>query len=143
MDVLFYLGGFLLLLPAPGVIASTFIANADEAGLALVLGIVGAALGTLCLGLWAAVFYHHPEWPWPLPLGKSGMTRREHAFLLAWICFVGAAGFGALTVLFATHGLSVVNSPAFTIGAVIVIVIIGAPAWVVSRRMRRRTQGAR
>jgi hypothetical protein len=71
------------------------------------------------------------------------MTRREQAFVVAWIGFVGAAGYGAVAALIATQGLSSVNGPAFYTGALIVVVIIGAPVWVVSRRMRRRIQAAR
>jgi len=139
IDVLYYLGAFALFLTVPCGIAATFLSNHTQEDLVLVVGIAAGALGLLCWGLCAVLLYQHPDWPWPWPLlGDTVVTRREHAFVVAWMGFVGAAGFGALAVLIATLGLSSLNDPAFTISAVIFIVISGAPAWIVWRRVRRR-----
>lgn len=144
MDLLFYLGAFLLLLAMPSVFGSYFLSNADQARLVLVLGIVASALGMLFFGMSFVLLYRHPHWPWPwLPVTNTGMTPREYAFVLAWFCFVSAAAFGALAVLISIQGLSSLNGIAFAIGALIVLAFISAPMWIVSLRARRRRQAAR
>ena len=149
LAALYYLGAFALLLTVPCVIASLFLANADQAKIALTIGIAGLVVGPLCWGLIAVLLYRHAEWSWPLSFVKNSgienlaITRHEHAFLVAWACFVIAAGFGALAVLIAIQGLSGLKDPNILIGPAIVFWTIGVPVWIISRRMRRRTQGAR
>jgi hypothetical protein len=144
IDVLYYLGAALLTLMVPGLIASSLISNRVQQDLVLVLAIMAGAVGLLCWGLCALLLYHHSEWLWPWPtFANPPITRREQAFVLAWMGFVGAAGFGALALLISTLGVLGLPELVWTVGAPIFIVITGAPAWIVWWRMRRRTQAAR
>lgn len=143
IDTIEYLGAISLFLATICVFVAYVTSDSTLERLVLVLGTVVGALGFLCWSLNHLLRYRRPQrFSTTSAVANSASIRRGQTFIAAWTCFVGAAAFGALAVLIATQGFSGLTASILPIGALIVFVLLGAPVWIVSRRLRRQIQGA-
>jgi hypothetical protein len=149
MNVCFFLAFLALPLAAFWLLAASRIADRHNTGVILGVGIVIGAGGLLCWGLYGAMLFQHPAWPWsadvprlsdvPRVEGAWAITRGEAAFTVAWLGFVGAGALAALAPFAFTLDLLGWPWQVWAWGAPLFLLILFAPPCIVLLRVWRRS----